>query len=217
VIWNRPKGEEELTMSKKTVWIMNGILALGIVLVAYAIFHHGADTRPFGTPTWKGDLEPGSSYAGFAEHQVRRAASAGGHSVAYVVYLALIAIVPWITIILIPGALAGDWEMKAESSLILFASLLLWFGSDTFRDLGLGWWLLILDIIPAAIMIFWTSESGKVLLFGVPAALLGVHTIINIIIWVADGLILKPLATVALLAAIGFAAHLCHGKLTAAS
>jgi hypothetical protein len=107
--------------------------------------------------------------------------------------------------------------MKIESLLILVAGALLWFGSSTFRDLGLGWWLLILDVVPAAIMVFWTSERHKILLFGVPAAILVIHTVINVFTWIANGFILQPLTTLAWLAVLGMFAYLCFRKEGAAA
>jgi hypothetical protein len=151
-----------------------------------------------------------TSPADRADHFVRHYTGIAGHAFSVTLYMCVISLMPWVVILVIPGVLFGKLEMKVESLLILGASAMLWFKSDTFQDLGLGWWLLILDVIPATIMLFWSEEHGKILLFALPAVACDLYMVMSTIIWIGDGLVKSPLITLAWIVGKVFVTIFCY-------
>jgi hypothetical protein len=177
-------------MSKKNL-VPVLVLAL-VALVCLGCSHH----NPLPPISGKGGLEPGSSMIGVADHGVRLIGAATGGAAAWLMYAALIVGLPWLVIALIPGVIAGKWEMKIEGGLILLACFLL-LRDDAFRAIGLTGWMIWLDAIPAAVILFWESESGKFVLFGIPAALFALVCGFKVISAIGAALASAPITTLA--------------------
>jgi hypothetical protein len=193
------------------------VLFLAALFVSPVMVGCGNPADKFPDMSMKGDIEPGSSRLAVADHGVRQGGCVVTHSLGYLVYLAVILAIPWVAILLIPGVIAGEWEMKIESALIIFASATIWFGSSTFRDLGLGWWLLVIDVIPAIIIIFWTSERLKILLFGIPTGICVVYHALSFIMGITDHVILNPATVLVCILVAALLYYLVIRKETAAA
>jgi|WetSurMetagenome_2_1015567.scaffolds.fasta_scaffold177219_1 hypothetical protein len=197
-------------MSKKLFCIFAAIFC---VCFLGACSEERVEPNPFGVATWKGnDLEPRSSHAAIAGHAVRSGAATVGRQIAFTVGIAMIAIMPWIVIFLIPGIWFGRWEMKVESLSILCTSGIIWYFGSAFHDLGLIWWLVWLNVIPAVILMFWSSESGKIALFGFFAGFGAAYMIVKSVNMLLSGLVLQPLTTIVVCVIVFFVFRLFHER-----
>jgi hypothetical protein len=198
-------------MNRKTFCVLVALAVL--VLLVAGCSHQPVGPNPFGDPRWKGhDLSPGSGPLACMEHMVRYGSAYAGMQLSTVFYTALILLVPWVVILLVPGVIFGAWEMKVESLLILGFFGLLWWKSQMLGDLGLVPWLIIVDMIPAAIMFFWSSEAHKTALFGAFSAILVLKMLVDVCVWIGDGLVLASISTMLCIAALVGMVVLCRRK-----
>lgn len=150
-------------------------LVARIVLVVAVVFGFapmltacgGEPERELPAMQWLGDVEPGTSPAGRIDHFVRHATGGIGVGISIILVFLFLLVVPWVAVIGTLESLFGKLEVPVEAGLILLASLGLWGYSDTINKLGMGWWLLGMDVIPAVLALIFQKKKRAI--FAIPA------------------------------------------------
>jgi hypothetical protein len=134
--------------------------------------------------TIQGEMGQGSSAAGHAEHFVRHYTATIGEMIAIGFFLIFLLVIPWAAIFGTLESLLGKAEVPIEAGIVLLASIGLWHYSDTFSELGLGWDLLFLDVIPALLALIF--QEKKKLLFAIPAGGALLLLVVRGYAWIVD-------------------------------